>query len=118
MPPVPTVNNVGAGLQCAMSEDGIVNSAAHNAESSGGLQRIGVFIAIERYYGQLLSYVPDEEHGLVTTDSVLARHPGQRGVDLGQTVRSTAAVRFVELYEQREAGFVMDVISIEDRNQH
>jgi len=48
-------------------------------------------VTVERYDGQSFAYAADEGHGLLATDAVFAGHPGQRGIDLGEAVRSAAA---------------------------
>ena len=101
-----------------MRKHGVVDAAADNAQSRRGLQGVGVFIAVERDDGQPFAYAADKQHGLLAADTVLARHPGQRGVDFGQAVRSAAAGGFVELDEQRQAGLMVDVIPVEHRHQH
>ena len=60
MPPVPAIDGFGLGLEGAMREHGVIDSATHNAQGRGGLQRIGVFIAAQRDDGQPLAYVADK----------------------------------------------------------
>ncbi len=79
-----------------MREHCVIDSAAYNAEGGGSLQCIGVFITAERDDGQPFANAADEEHGLLGADAVLARHPGQRGVNFGQTVRAAASSRPIE----------------------
>src|ERR1700761_3496570 len=79
---------------------------------------MGIFVTGERDDREPLAYAADKEYGLLCTDPMLARHPRERGIDLGQTMRSAAARGLVELNEQIQARPVMDVIAIEHRHQH
>jgi len=101
MPAVPAIDSFRLRFDGTMRKHGVIDSAADDAESRRGLQRIGIFIAAERDYGKALADTADEQHGLLAADTVLARHPGERGVDFGEAVRTTAAGRFVELDEER-----------------
>src|SRR5208337_1080205 len=67
----------------AMRKHGVIDAAADDAKRGRGLQRIGILIAAERDDGQLFSYAADEQHCLLATDTMFARHPGQRRVDFG-----------------------------------
>lgn len=90
---VPGIDAFRFCLDGAMREHGIIDSTAYDAKRSRAFERIRIFRA----------------------DSMLARHPGQRGVNLGQTVRSAAAAGFVESNNHCEARFVADLIPVEYR---
>ena len=76
------------------------------------------FIATQRDDREPFAYAANEQHGLLAADAMLTRHPGQRGVDLGQAVRSATAGGFVELDELGQAGLMVHVVAVEYRHQH
>ena len=115
---VPSVDDLRFRLEGAVCQQCVVNSAAYDAPSSRALQGVGVFLAIQRDDGKALADVAYEEHCLFATDAALARHPRQSGVNLSQTVRSAAAGGLVKLNEEFLTWAVVDVVPVEDRDQH
>lgn len=89
---VPGVDHFRLGFDGAVREQGVINSAAHDAADRGGLQRIGIFVTGERDDRESLAYAANEEHGLLCADAMLARHSRERGIDFRQAVRSQQPV--------------------------
>jgi len=113
---VPGIDRLGFRLEGAVGQDGVVDGTAQDAPCGGRGERVGIFVAIQGDDGKALADVADEEHCLLAADPALARHPRQSGVDLGQTVRSAAAGRPVELDEDFLTWAVVDVVPVEQRN--
>ena len=59
-----------------------------------------------------------EEHRLMTRHLVLSWHARQRGIDLSEAVRSAAGGIGRALNKQTETGFMMLVVTVEDRHEY
>jgi hypothetical protein len=58
-----------------MSQQGIIDTSADDAQIGRDWQRVGIVIAAQRDDRQPLAYIADEPHCLPATDMVCARHP-------------------------------------------
>jgi hypothetical protein len=118
MADIPSVDYISIGFQSAVRQQRIVDSTAHDSESSCTLQCVPVFPSVQRNDRKAFTYALDEQHCLFAADAVFAGHSGKRREHLRQAVRSTAATRFAHLHEHFKAGPVMDVIAIERSDEH
>jgi len=89
---VPSIENFGAGLERAVSEDCIVDRAARQTGLGASYRRSKVLVCLETDERQLLSDIAQEQKRLVSAYPSRRRHAGQDGIDLGQTVRAAASV--------------------------
>ena len=57
---IPCIDRFRSSLEGAMREHGVVDSAAHNPESRGSLQCMGIFVARECDDSQPFANAPDK----------------------------------------------------------
>src|SRR5271170_4065465 len=81
-------------------------------------KRVAVFTAAQGDNSQPLADATDEEHRLLAADAMFARHPGERGVNLGKAVSAAASGGFVEPDKQIDAGLMVNVVAVKDRHQY
>ena len=96
---VPSVDNLGPGFERAVAEDRVVNRAAGETGRGGAFRHLKILLLLESDERQPVPNVAEEQKRLVTADAPLARHSGEGGVNLGETVRTAAGVLFHEAQE-------------------
>jgi hypothetical protein len=110
-----------AGIFClegAGGQESVVNDAANNADGGELLEQVSVFVRVQRHNGQPLPDVGDEKNPLVAADAMFAGHPGQRGINLQETMRSAANILFGEPDEEIQTGGMMRMVAVKNRHQN